>query len=891
MADAESKRAERKRIAEMSSALGWRDWGPYLSERQWGTVREDYSADGDAWAYFPHDHARSRAYRWGEDGIGGFCDDRQRICLSLALWNGRDPILKERMFGLTNTQGNHGEDVKELYYYLDGVPSHAYMKMLYKYPQGAFPYADLLAVNAARGLDQPEYELADTGAFDGGRYFDIAIEYAKAGPDDILLLITATNHGPDAAPLHLLPQVWFRNDWSWDTGHARPQMSATGPGAIALTHPEAGDFHWYCDAPAPLLFCENETNTARLYGVAAQGWCKDGINDAVVDGRKAAVNPAQTGTKAAAHVAMCLAPGESQQVRVRLCPHATDAPFAGFDAIVDQRRGEADDFYATLQTGITDPDARLVQRQALAGMLWSKQFYGYDVWRWLNGDPTQPAPPPERRAGRNSAWRHLAMGDIDSHTGGDILAMPDCWEYPWFAAWDLAFHAATFAIIDPEFAKAQLLLLTQARTLHPNGQMAAYEWNFGDVNPLVHGWAALRVFAADRAANGQPDHSFLARIFQMLVLNFTWWVNREDAEGNNIFEGGFLGLDNIGVFDLRLPLPGGGRLEQSDGTAWAAAFALDLMRMAIELTALDPRYEDMATKFFEHFIYISAALHGDGVRGANGLWDDQDQFYYDVLNVPGEPPHMLRVRSIVGLLPILASAALDIDLERDLPKFAARMHWFTRHRPDLAELVSHWETPGRNGARLLSLLRKSRLNALLTRMLDSEEFLSDFGIRSVSKYHAAHPYVFDQGGAVFELNYEPGEGQTRIYGGNSNWRGPVWMPINFLLIEALRALHRYYGDDFSMAVPTGSDNVLTLGQIAEALSARLQSLFLADAKGRRAFLGPDTLAQADPAFHDLVQFHEYFHAETGQGLGAAHQTGWTGLIAVLIAETYQEQRP
>jgi len=852
-------------------------------------VREDYSADGDAWAYFPHDHARSRAYRWGEDGLAGFSDDRQLICLSLGLWNGQDPILKERLFGLTNSEGNHGEDVKELYYYLDGVPSHAYMKMLYKYPQGCFPYERLVAENAARGLDLPEFELSDTGIFAENRYFDVTVEYAKAGPDDVLMRITATNHGPDPAPLHVLPQVWFRNTWSWTQGAAQPKLSADANGGIVIDHPLVGAWHWACDAAigqdaAPLLFCENETNLQRLYGGVKAGFCKDGINAAVVDGAADTVNPAKVGTKAAAHVAFTLAPGETRSVRVRLSAASAPEPFADFDAVFAARIAEADAFYGRLQHTIADADARLVQRQALAGMLWSKQFYAYDVWRWLQGDPSQPPPPDARKQARNRGWQHLAMGAVDPVTGGDILAMPDCWEYPWFAAWDLAFHAVTLALVDAEFAKAQLVLLTEGRTLHPNGQMAAYEWNFGDVNPPVHGWAALRVFEIDRAETGVPDYAFLRRVFHKLLLNFTWWVNREDAEGNNVFEGGFLGLDNIGVFDLRQPLPGGGTLEQSDGTGWAAMYALNLMRMALDLTAVDPGYEDLAAKFFEHFIYIAAAIHGTSDKGDDGLWDEQDQFYYDVLKVPGEQPHKLRARSLVGLLPILASAVFHCDFDRDLPQFAARMRWFVSHRPEYAALVSDWETPGPNGMRMLSLLRKYRLNALLTRMLDETEFLSPHGIRSVSRVYGDHPYVFSRSGVDFTLAYEPGEGRTRIYGGNSNWRGPVWMPVNYLLIEALRTLHGFYGDDFTMALPTGQGPVLNLGQIAAELSQRL---FLADAAGHRPFQGDDPLVR-DPAFAGLVQFHEYFHGDNGRGLGASHQTGWTGLVALLIAEATQE---
>ncbi len=901
--------AETGRIAQMRDALGWRRWGPYLSERQWGTVREDYSADGDAWAYLPHDHARSRAYRWGEDGIGGFADDRLHICMSVALWNERDAVLKERLYGLTNAEGNHGEDVKELYYYVDGVPSHAYMKMVYKYPQGPFPYEDLRKTNAARGLDEGEYELIDTGILTDDRYFDVEIEYAKAATDDILLRIVAHNRGPDAAPLHILPQIWFRNSWSWTCGKAKPALAADGVGGIAVSHPEFEALHWRCDSDGDtaLLFCENETNTRRLFGSQETGWFKDGINDAVTaePGAQAGnpVNPAHHGTKAAAHVVAHIPAGASHEVRVRLAPAAgtwasQGGDFGDFTAIFDQRRADADAFYAIHQADIVDADARAVHRQALAGMLWSKQFYGYDVWRWLEGDPLPPAPPPQRRAGRNKDWPHFALGDVDASTGGDIMSMPDAWEYPWFAAWDMAFHAVTLASIDADFAKHQLLLLTQARALHPSGKMPAYEWNFDDVNPPVHAWAALQVFRLDRQATGKADLTFLKRIFHKLLLNFTWWVNREDADGNNIFQGGFLGLDNIGIFDLREPLPDGGRLDQSDGTAWAAMYALNMLAIALVLALEDNAYEDMATKFFEHFVFIADALHAHGEAASDdpeqagtGLWDEEDQFYYDVFRVPGAAPRRLKVRSLVGLLPIFATLVLPVDFDAALPKFRARLAWFAQHRPDLAALVSDWQQPGPDGLRSLSLLRKHRLNAILTRMLDETEFLSPHGIRSVSKYHEANPFSLAVDGQTLTLNYEPAEGRTRIYGGNSNWRGPIWMPVNYLLVSSLRQLHRFYGDSFHIALPTGSSNMATLDQIADELSRRLQGLFLRGQSGERAYLGADKTQQHDRDFAELLLFHEYFDGDTGKGLGASHQTGWTGLIALLIARTDKELNP
>jgi hypothetical protein len=870
------------RLASIAGGANWRRWGPYLSDRQWGTVREDYSADGSAWEYFPHDHARSRAYRWGEDGLAGFADDKLRLCMSVALWNGCDPILKERLFGLTNAQGNHGEDVKELYYYLDGVPSHAYMKMLYKYPQKAFPYEELCRVNAARGLGDREYELFDTGVFDENRYFDVEIEYAKAATDDILLLITAHNRGPDPAKLHVLPHIWARNIWSWREVAGKPRLTADGAETIVVAHPDMPPMRMICEGAADLLFCDNDTNANRLFDAKAQGWFKDGINDAVVGGKHEAVNPARCGTKAAAHYVLDIPAGKSVAIRIRLSPTAAAAALVDFDAAMATARAEADEFYACLQAGISDPDHRLVQRQALAGMLWCKQFYGYDVRCWLEGDPLQPAPPAGRAAGRNANWDHLAMGATDPLSSGDIISMPDSWEYPWFAAWDLAFHCVTFALIDPAYAKSQLVLLTQARSLHPNGQMPAYEWNFSDVNPPIQAWAALHIYEIDRKQTGVGDTVFLERIFHKLMLNFTWWVNREDAAGRNIFQGGFLGLDNIGLFDLRQPLPGGGYLDQTDGTAWVAAFALTMMRIALELALHNHVYEDLATKFFEHFLYIAEALHATGGAGRTGLWDDEDKFYYDVLESPGRAGQILRIRSIVGLVPLLAIAVLHEDFETRLPQFNQRMDWFVQHRPDLARLVSNWREPNEQGFRLLSLLRRYRLNCVLTRMLDETEFMSDYGVRSVSKYHAAHPYVFQQGGETFSVEYTPGEGTTRIYGGNSNWRGPIWMPINYLIVEALHKFYKFHGDVYKMEYPTGSGVLLTLKEVAEELTRRLQRLFLKEPSGRRAYLGEYNKQWEDPNFRDALQFFEYFHGDTGRGLGAAHQTGWTGLIALLL---------
>ncbi|HEY5363552.1 MAG TPA: glucosidase [Aestuariivirga sp.] len=876
------KTAEGQRLSSsVASDAPWRQWGPYLSERQWGTVREDYSADGSAWEYFPHDHARSRAYRWGEDGLGGFGDNKLNLCMNVALWNGHDPILKERLFGLTNAQGNHGEDVKELYYYLDGLPSHAYMKMLYKYPHAAFPYDDLVKTNATRSLTETEYELVDTGIFKDNRYFDVEIEYAKAAADNILLQITVHNRGPDEAKIHILPQIWFRNQWSWESGGTKPSLTVAASQSVNVNHPALPAMQWACDQSADLIFCENDTNTNRLYGTQTTAFFKDGINNAVVNGQ-ASVNPSQTGTKAAAHC-ICLIPaGGSKIIRIRLSQISAKSSFADFDSVMVQRRNETNEFYAVLQTGLKDPDKCLVQRQALAGMLWCKQYYGYDVRRWLEGDPLQPPPPPERAAIRNANWGHLVLGDSMRSDIGNIISMPDSWEYPWFAAWDLAFHCVTLALIDPAFAKSQLALLTQARSLHPNGQVPAYEWNFSDVNPPVQAWAALNIFEADRKATGVGDTAFLERVFHKLLLNFTWWVNREDSMGRNIFQGGFLGFDNIGLFDLRKPLPGDGHLDQVDGTAWVATFSLNMMRIALVLSQTNRVYVDLATKFLEHFLYISEAIHSTTGPTPTGLWDDQDEFYYDVLHIDGEAPHTMRIRSLAGLIPLFAVEVLDGDFLKAFPDFMARLDWFITHRPDLASLVSDWRMPNKQGYRLMSLMRKHRLNAVLTRILDETEFLSDYGVRSLSKYHQKNPYSFTRDGETMSLHYEPGEGETRVYGGNSNWRGPIWMPGNFMIIDSLRKFDLYYGADFEIECPKGSGKMLSLAQVADELMARLQKLFLKDNDGTRIASSDSGGQMSAPQISDLPLFHEYFHGDTGRGLGASHQTGWTGLIALLL---------
>ncbi len=865
--------AEGRRLLAVERGEDWRRWGPYLSERQWGTVREDYSPGGTAWDYLPHDQARSHAYRWGEDGLAGFADDKLRWCLGLALWNGRDPILKERLFGLTNAQGNHGEDVKELYYFLDGTPTHSYMRMLYKYPQAAFPYEQLVSVNAARGTGDREFELADTGVFDERRYFDVEVEYAKASPDDILMQVTVHNRGPDAAPLHILPQLWSRNTWTWVPGRPKPTLVLDG-GRVRATHPALARLR-ICEVDAPgveWLFCDNETNFNRLYGAGLPGFFKDGINDFVVGGHRDAVNPLRRGTKCAAYMRVDVPAGGEAKLRLRLRPEATDDAFAWFDAVMDNRRADADAFFAALQRDLPDADARAVQRQALAGMLWSKQFYALDVRRWLDGDPGQPAPPPDRKTGRNADWRHL--------DNADVISMPDSWEYPWYAAWDLAFHTVTFALIDPAFAKAQLLLLMRERYMHPNGQLPAYEWAFGDANPPVHGWAVLRVFQMDRAMTGKADRKFLEMAFHKLLLNFTWWVNRKDDEGRNLFQGGFLGLDNITIFDRSHPLPTGGMIDQSDGTAWMAMFTLNMMRIALELAIEDDAYEDMATKFFEHFLYIAEAMTK---AGGIGLWDEQDQFFYDVLHLPDGEAIPLRVRSIVGLIPLFAVEVIGARAFEALPAFAERLQYFLNDRPDLAALISRWTEQGTGERHLLSLLRGHRIKMLLRQMLDEAEFLSPHGVRALSKYHQDHPYELTVEGQHFSIGYEPGEGTSHAFGGNSNWRGPVWMPVNILLVDSLREFHRYYGDDFKVECPVGSGQMCSMDEVAVMLADRLKRLFLRGADGRRPFLGDDALGQSDPAFRDHMLFHEYFHGDTGRGLGAAHQTGWTGCIALLLA--------
>jgi hypothetical protein len=860
----------------------WKKWGPYLSERQWGTVREDYSADGDAWNYFPHDMARKRAYRWGEDGIAGISDDQQHLCLSLAMWNGRDPFLKERLFGLTNSQGNHGEDVKELYYYLDATPSHSYLKMLYKYPQSEFPYQRLIEENAQRGKQEREFELIDTGVFDEDRYFDVFVEYARPEPEDILMRVTVHNRGPDQETMHLLPLLWFRNTWSWGDDEERPVMFANGESGIDVEHYELGQWQLHADEQPSLLFCDNDTNQHSLYDEPqTEGYFKDAFHDYLVDGDQAAINSAQTGTRAAIHYAIDIPPGESRQIRLRLSATANSAinsdravSLKCFDKIFEQSIAEADFFYGNLQKDLDDEDARNVQRQALAGMIWSKQFYHFDITRWMEGDPGHPPPPEERAAGRNKDWEHL--------NNADIISMPDTWEYPWYAAWDLAFHCIPFALIDTDFSKNQLVKLTREWYMHPSGQLPAYEWNFGDVNPPVHAWATLRVFQIDREQRGDKgDLEFLERVFHKLLLNFTWWVNRKDADGNNIFQGGFLGLDNIGIFDRSKPLPGGGNLNQADGTAWMAMYCLNMMHIALQLALEHSRvYEDIATKFFEHFLYVAQAMEKRVVD--KGLWSEEDGFYYDVLSTPDGTHIPLKINSMVGLIPLFAVEVLSSQYASSLPGFASRLRWFLSNRPDLAKLVSRWEEPGQHRTMLLSLLRGKRIHQLLTRILDETRFLSDYGVRSLSRYHHDEPFKFNMYDEHYCVSYEAGESESSLFGGNSNWRGPIWFPVNYLLIESLLRLHDYYGDDFRIEYPVGSDETLSLKEVALELRQRLAKLFLRDEQGRRPSLGDCEKFQNDPHFKDYLLFYEYFHGDTGRGLGASHQTGWTGLIANLL---------
>jgi hypothetical protein len=865
----------------------WKAWGPYLSERQWGTVREDYSQDGNAWSYFSHEQARSRAYRSGEDGIAGLSDERQRLCLALALWNGADPILKERMFGLTNSEGNHGEDVKEYWFYLDSTPTHSYLKCQYKYPQHAFPYADLVATNARRTKQDMEYELLDTGIFDDDRYFDVVVEYAKAGPDDILMLVTAHNRGPDAAALHLLPTLWFRNTWSWGDSVAKPRLTAADGvpdvAAARASHPELGQWLLCADPSAQLLFCENETNNQRLFGVPnTSPYVKDAINDCVVDGAADAVNPERSGTKVSAHHVLTIAGGESASIRVRLTaqsdaargPRPSASPLGpSFDRVFDDRRSEADQFYATLIPEALSPDEAMVMRQSLAGLLWSKQYYEYDVHRWVREHGANPWDPNASASTvRNVPWFHMLAGDV--------ISMPDKWEYPWFAAWDLAFHCAPLSLVDVDFAKQQVELLLLTRYMHPNGQIPAYEWNFSDVNPPVTAWAALYVYEREAEIRGEGDRAFLTRVFDRLLTNFTWWVNRKDPDDRNLFQGGFLGLDNIGIFDRSAPLPGGGSLEQADGTAWMALYCQWMLQIAAELAVHDPIYLDMVLKFLAHFVWIAVAMKPPD--GDTELWDEQDGFYYDVMRMPDGQTIGLKVRSLVGLLPLCAATVFDGELIDRFPALLERLTEFIARFSDALPQLAQLPQASPEGRRIAALVDEPRLRRILAVMLDEDEFLGAHGIRAISRRHLEHPVVFDWAGQEYNVHYLPAESDTGMFGGNSNWRGPVWFPMNLVIIRGLVQLHRFYGDRLKVECPAGSGRELNLLEVAIDISSRLTSTFTDDAEQRRPVFGGIEKFQTDPHWHDLLLFHEYFHGDNGAGIGASHQTGWTGTVALLL---------
>ena len=867
---------ERTRLAEADEmSAPWRRWGPWLSERQWGTVREDYSADGSAWESFPHDHARSRAYRWGEDGLAGLCDRSASICLGLGVWNGKDAILKERLFGLTNQQGNHGEDVKEAYWYLDATPTASYLAMLYRYPHAAFPYEDLVETNAARGVDQPEYEIVDTGVFDENRYFDVNVEYAKADAEDILMRIRVRNAGPEPARIDVIPQIWFRNTWSWGEDRTpRPRLRRDDANGVRVEHPDVGSYRLHVHEDAEALFCENETNYPKIFGSeATTPHPKDAINDAIVEGRADACNPAGTGTKCGLRHTLDLGPGEEKVVRIRLAPIDSPGGFDDFDEIMDRRRAECETFHDHQESKCPNEATRLVHRQGYAGMIWSCQYYGYDVSRWLDGDPGQPAPPRGHKNGRNHEWRN-----IRNH---DVISMPDAWEYPWYATWDSAFQAVTFAHVDPAFSKDQLLLFVKDRYMHPNGELPAYEWAFGDVNPPVHAWAAWRTFQIERFhTGGDGDLDFLKRIFHRLLMNFTWWVNRKDAQGHNIFDGGFLGLDNIGAFDRSAPLPSGWRLQQADATSWVAAFALKMMRIALELARHDRVYEDLAKKFFLHFLEIARAMTSVADSGI-GLWDEHDEFYFDILVDPEGRPNPMRIFSLVGLIPLIAVETIEPELLKELPEFGRTVEHTLERCPELSSLVSRWSVPGSGERRLLSLLRGHRMKCLLRVAFDESRMLSPHGIRSVSREHLEHPFQADLAGRKLQVDYEPAESRTRVFGGNSNWRGPVWFPVNVLILEAMLKFHHYYGDDFKIEVPAGSGETMSILDAAVVLRERLISLFLPDENGRRPIFGDDP-RYLDPAWADNLPFNEYFCGDTGRGCGAMHQTGWTGLVAKLL---------
>jgi len=858
----------------------WRKWGPYLSERQWGTVREDYSEDGNAWDYFTHDQARSRAYHWGEDGLAGISDGNQLLCFSVALWNGKDPILKERLFGLTNSESNHGEDVKEYYFYLDSTPTHSYMKYLYKYPQAAFPYGDLIETSKRRNRGDMEYELLDTGIFNGDRYFDVFVEYAKQSPEDILIQISVSNRGPDPATVHVLPTLWFRNIWTWWKGTPKPSLKQVagqrGAQVVAASHADLGERYLYCEGDAPLLFTENETNNRRIFGSAnAFPYVKDGINNYVVDGNQAAVNPERTGTKSAAHYQLQVGAGQSATIRLRLSdasPTAIGDPFKDFSTIMQNRQREADEFYKSITPTRVSEDEALVMRQALSGMLWSKQFFFFDVDKWLREHGQDPMKPGGRFM-RNSEWFHM----VNQH----VISMPDKWEYPWYAAWDLAFHTIALSTVDVEFAKEQLDLMLQQFFIHPTGQIPAYEWNFSDVNPPVHAWATIFLYRTEQALKGKGDVEFLKRSFAKLMLNFSWWVNRKDRFGKNLFEGGFLGLDNIGVFDRSSPLPTGGHLEQADGTAWMALFCQNMLEIGVELAAHDSYFEDMASKLVDHFLFIAHAMNQ---TGPEGMWDEEDGFYYDVLRLPDGSATRLKVRSMVGLLPLCATTVIERQQRETVPRLTATLWERLQRMPELRESI-HPTGPGHQGCGergIAALVNPQRLRRILTRMLDENEFLSPYGIRALSRYHAEHPYIFNAGGQEYRVNYLPAESDTGMFGGNSNWRGPVWMPVNALLIRSLLSFYLYYGNNFKIECPTGSGKSMNLFEVAREIANRLTGIFLRDKSGRRPVYGGSEKFQTDPHWRDYILFYEYFHGDNGAGLGASHQTGWTGVVAKLI---------
>ena len=865
---------EQRRLNETRErGIPWKKWGPYLSERQWGTVREDYSQDGNAWDYFTHDQARSRAYRWGEDGLAGISDDKQQLCFAIALWNGRDPILKERLFGLTNSESNHGEDVKEYYFYIDSTPTHSYMKYLYKYPQREFPYRDLVETSKRRSREEFEYELLDTGIFDDDRYFDVFVEYAKAAPEDLLIRLTVHNRGPESASLHLLPTLWFRNTWSWEKNAMKPALGQLSEGVIRASHPQLGDCFLYCEGETELLFTENESNATRLWGQPNPSpYVKDAIHEYVIIGRREAVNPARAGTKSAAHYILEVPAGGSKTVRLRLGVQGVANPFDGFEVAFDQRRSEADEFYDWISPRNFTEDQRRVHRQALAGMLWTKQYYYFDLDRWLDEHDAHPLMGSGRhRYLRNSEWFHML--------NSDIISMPDKWEYPWYAAWDLAFHTIALSLVDFDFAKDQLLLMLRTLYSHPNGQIPAYEWNFSDVNPPVHAWATLFLFNIEKEL-GRADLHFLERAFQGLMLNFNWWVNRKDPEGRNVFAGGFLGLDNIGVFDRSAQLPTGGHLDQADGTAWMAFYCQNMLEIALILSDSDPMYEEIAYRFLEHFLWITYAMDRIGINH-DEMWDTQDGFFYDLLHSPNGDAVRLRVRSMVGLLPLCASTVFEYAVPVRHPRLFELLQLFQKRHPEVVEKISPADerTSGYAGRRLLAVCNKSKIERILAYMLDENEFLGPYGIRSLSRYHLEHPFVFRVGQEEYSVQYLPAESNTGMFGGNSNWRGPVWMPVNGLLMRALINLYQFYGDDFKVECPTGSGNMLTLFEVAQEIGRRLSSIFLRDENGRRPLYGGSKKFQEDPHWKDYILFYEYFHGDNGAGLGASHQTGWTGFIA------------